>query len=400
LKNLKDNEKEDNKNLDQKWEELLRKEESQIRMYISNENYLKIKIELQREKIEDLEIENKLLSSKIEKLENLKKKLNIYKSKIELLNKLIKQYEKKIKAFLENKTKIFNNNQKEEGIEYQIEEDKTKISDFSKKDSISRDYKNINLIINKKNKNQKKQNKTHTMNDNSISRKPDSLSKTKKNEEARNSIDIDKYNYSTIFVNKNYSFYDFSLKNSGHKNKLEETSSKKYRILNNSQVFQNVNINNKIHIYKKIINQKIKNISRSRRKNGLKSHKNDCLFLVSMRDIKKGSNHSLDTKVYSTYQKNQKKSVDNIHADKGISIKVIHGRNKNQINTKNENSYFTNKLLNKNFSGFYSKYWVKNSNKRNHISYNRRSLSKNTSGTSLKKISLNDSTKNKLGKKK
>ena len=46
-----------------------------------------------KERIEELEIENKTLLLKIERNKNLEKEINEYKNRITSLNKLIKEYE-------------------------------------------------------------------------------------------------------------------------------------------------------------------------------------------------------------------------------------------------------------------------------------------------------------------
>ena len=68
------------------WETLLRKEEEDIRMYISNELKLKLYIDQMEEKMETLEKEKKSLSLKLENMKSLESEVNNYKEKVKLLN--------------------------------------------------------------------------------------------------------------------------------------------------------------------------------------------------------------------------------------------------------------------------------------------------------------------------
>ena len=87
------------------WESLLRKEEEDIRMYISNELKLKLYIEQMEEKMENLEKENKSLTLKLEKIKDLESEIKNYKEQVKLLNKLIEEYDEREKRLI---TKISN----------------------------------------------------------------------------------------------------------------------------------------------------------------------------------------------------------------------------------------------------------------------------------------------------
>ena len=115
------------------------------------------------------------------------------------------------------------------------------------------------------------------------SRRNDSLTKTRNNEDVRSTIDAEKYNNSTIFIKKNTSLYAFNIKNNIQKKKIKVSSKNKNResstnsYLNNSQLFQNKNIKlyDKLDVYKKILNKKITNISRKKKNNGFQSYRNN-----------------------------------------------------------------------------------------------------------------------------
>ena len=96
------------------WESLLRKEEEDIRMYISNELKLKLYIEQMEEKMENLEKENKSLTLKLEKIKDLESEIKNYKEKVKLLNKLIEEYDEREKRLM-NENKQLKLNIKEEG---------------------------------------------------------------------------------------------------------------------------------------------------------------------------------------------------------------------------------------------------------------------------------------------
>ena len=96
------------------WESLLRKEEEDIRMYISNELKLKLYIEQMEEKMENLEKENKSLTLKLEKIKDLESEIKNYKEKVKLLNRLIEEYDEREKRLM-NENKQLKLNIKEEG---------------------------------------------------------------------------------------------------------------------------------------------------------------------------------------------------------------------------------------------------------------------------------------------
>ncbi len=107
--NKKKNEKYDEHEIIGDWESLLRKEEEDIRMYISNELKLKLYIEQMDEKIENLEKENKRVLSSNKQLTANNKELK--RSNIDLRNKneeLIKELKdaKELLKEYENCTKI------------------------------------------------------------------------------------------------------------------------------------------------------------------------------------------------------------------------------------------------------------------------------------------------------
>ena len=112
--NKKKNEKYDEHEIIGDWESLLRKEEEDIRMYISNELKLKLYIDQMEEKMDNIEKENKSLSLKLEKMKDLESQVNNYKEKVKLLNKLIEEYDEREKRLI-NENKQLKLNIKEEG---------------------------------------------------------------------------------------------------------------------------------------------------------------------------------------------------------------------------------------------------------------------------------------------
>ena len=88
LNKINESKKEEHEDLGD-WETLLRKEEEDIRTYISNELKLKLYIDQMEEKMDNLEKENKSLLLKVKKMEDLESQINNYKEKIKILNKLI-----------------------------------------------------------------------------------------------------------------------------------------------------------------------------------------------------------------------------------------------------------------------------------------------------------------------
>ena len=301
-----------------------------------------------KERIEELELDNKLLLLKEEKYKNLEKNLSKYKNRVIVLNKLIKSYkERELKLEKENRvSKIISKEEvsatapslKEENIIHSCSS-ATKISFSSKRiPSLQKDSKYKSHVLHQKLINKKILKKSHILNSNSTinSKKNDSFNKTK-NDEGKNTIDDDKYNNSNIFVKKNYSLYSINIKNNLNKkiiryysnNKKNEYSTNSY--INNSQLYENQNIKlyEKLDIYKKIINRKLSNFSKKdkiKNKNiGFKSCRNNSMLFLSRRNKSNCHCNSLENEYHNLYSIKNKDFSKKV---KGITIKVIKGRNK------------------------------------------------------------------------
>ena len=354
-------------------------------------------------------------------LKNLEKDIINYKNRINILNKLIKQYEEREKIFSEKENKSNKNNSKEEGVEPApcLREDslvhscssstKAKVTEsFKKGPSATKEIKYISPVVYQKIKSRKILRKTHTMNNYSTvnSRRNDSLTKTRNNEDVRSTIDAEKYNNSTIFIKKNTSLYAFTMKNNIQKKKIKVSSKNKNResstnsYLNNSQLSQNKNIKlyDKLDVYKKILNKKITNISRKKKNNGFQSYRNNSVFISSLREKGNHHSHSLENEFYSAYQKRPKDWTDKL---KGITIKVIQGKNKNKIEGKNVTYYMKQKILNKNLEAFSVNHLINESKNKKILLNNLKdnAASKLDNDSSEKYIFLNKVDKDKFDNK-
>ena len=229
-------------NIAEDCESLLIKEEANIRKHISIEHQLKMHIEQMRDRIDELELDNKVLLLKEEKYNNLERELNQYKSRVIILNKLIKE----LRLELENRASKINSKEecsaaapslKEEDIIHSCSS-VNKISYSSKRvHSHKKDIKYKSLIIPQKLKSRKILKKGHILNSNSTinSKKNDSLSKTK-NDEVKSTIDFDKHNNSNYYIKKNYGLYSFTIKNNVVKKRIKYTNHKKSESLTNSYI--------------------------------------------------------------------------------------------------------------------------------------------------------------------
>ena len=356
-KNKKDTKFEE---ISEDWESLLRKEEACIRKHISTEHQLKLYIEQMKERIDELELENKSLLTQVKKTKILEKEIDEYKNRINFLNKLIKEYEEREIKLLEKENKINSKEEeaaaapslKDEGIMHSCSST-TKISYSSKKvPSLQKDIKYISPIVHQKLKSRKILRKSHIMNSNSSinSKKNDSF--TRNNEDARSTIDLEKYNNSTIFAKKNYSLYSYTIKNNFQNNKIKYVTNKNSEVsmaLNNSQLFENKNIKlyEKLDIYKRILNKKLSNISKKKKNNSYKSDRNNSVFISSGRQKNNCHSHSLENEFYSVYSNKTNNITNKL---KGITIKVIRQRSRNKNKTSDKNSIYSIKqnILNKN----------------------------------------------------
>ena len=243
--NKKKNEKYDEHEILGDWESLLRKEEEDIRMYISNELKLKLYIDQMEEKMDNIEKENKSLSLKLEKMKDLESQVNNYKEKVKLLNKLIEEYDEREKRLInENKQLKLNIKEegttaapilRDEGIMHSCSSiSNNKISEPSKKIPVAnKESKYVTPIIFKKIKSKKVSRKNHTLNSNYSSintKRNDSSIKTKKNDDARSTIELDKNNTSAIYVKNEQSLQSFTMKNIQNKKRKDSSHGKKKRI--------------------------------------------------------------------------------------------------------------------------------------------------------------------------
>ena len=356
------------------WESLLRKEEEDIRMYISNELKLKLYIEQMEEKMETLEKENKSLKLKLEKTKEFEAEIKNYKEKVKLLNKLIEEYDEREKRLI-NENKQLKLNIKEEGTTAApILRDEgigimhscssisnNKISEPSKKIPMAnKESKYVTPIVFKKIKSKKISRKNHTLNSNYSSvntKRNDSAIKTKKNEDARSTIELDKNNTSAVYVKNESQMQSFTMKNIHSVKRKESFHTKRGEalsnsFLNNSQYFSNKNNKNnykkifdKLEVYKKLFNKKMKNIS-SKKKKQTNSNKNNSVIYLSARDKKNLHSHSLENDFYTVRHKKLKNTVKSM---RNFSLNSLNG--KKTCRTKyinNKNSAFKNKILSKN----------------------------------------------------
>ena len=395
------------------WESLLRKEEEDIRMYISNELKLKLYIEQMDEKIENLEKENKSLKLKLEKINDFEAEIKNYKEKVKLLNKLIEEYDEREKRLI-NENKQLKLNIKEEGTTAApILRDEgigilhscssisnNKISEPSKKIPLAnKESKYVTPIVFKKIKSKKISRKTHTLNSNYSSvntKRNDSSIKTKKNEDARSTIELDKNNTSAIYIKNESQMQSFTMKNI-HSIKRKESSHTKRSealsnsFLNNSQFFTNKNNKNnymkifdKLEIYKKLFNKKMRNISK-KKKNQNNSNKNNSAIYLSARDKKNFHSHSLENDYNSARIKNSKNKLKTM---RNFSLSSLNGKKTSKTkNLKNKNSVLKNKILNKNRE-FINIQQILNrvKNKKNSRHRNQNIIPRNDNDSSLKHL--------------
>ena len=351
------------------WESLLRKEEEDIRMYISNELKLKLYIDQMEEKMENLEKEKNELSLKLEKMKGLESEINNYKEKVKLLNKLIEEYDEREKRLI-NENKQLKLNIKEEGsTAAPILRDEgilhscssisnNKISEPSKKIPMAnKESKYVTPIVFKKIKSKKISRKNHTLNCNYSSvntKRNDSSIKTKKNDDARSTIEFDKNNNSAIYVKNEQSIQSYTMKNIHNKQRKDSSLSKKNEalsnsFLNNSQYFGNKNnymkIFDQLEIYKKLFNKKMRNISK-KKKNQYNTYKNNSAIILSAKDKKNLHSHSLESDYYSSRPKNTKNSLKTM---RNFSLNSLNGKRTSKTkNIKNKNSVLKYKILSKN----------------------------------------------------
>lgn len=353
------------------WEALLRKNEEDIRMYISNELKLKLYIDQMEEKMETLEKENKSLLLKIEKTNDLEKQVNIYEEKVNLLNKLIEEYEEREKRLInENKQLKFNMKEecppaapilRDEGILHSCSSisNNNKVSESTKKIPMAnKESKYVTPIVFQKIKSKKISRKNHTLNSNYSSintkRNNDSSIKTKKNDDARSTIELEKNNTSAIYIKNEHSMHSFTMKNIKNKKRKDSSHNKKNEslsnsFLNNSQLFGNNNdymkIFDRLEIYKKILNKKMRNLSR-KNKNRYSSNKNKSATILTMRQKNNFHSHSLENDYHSARPKNTKNASKTM---RNFSLNILHSKNINKTkNLKNKNSVLKQKILGKN----------------------------------------------------
>ena len=370
LNKINESKKEEHEDLGD-WETLLRKEEEDIRTYISNELKLKLYIDQMEEKMDNLEKENKSLLLKVKKMEDLESQINNYKEKIKILNKLIEEYvEREKKLVNENKQLKINIKEegttaapiiRDEGILHSCSSvSNNKISEPSKRIPMAnKESKYVTPIVFKKIKSKKISRKNHTINSNNYSsvntKRNDSAIKTKKNEDARSTIEMDKNNTSAIMVKNEQSMQSSTMKNIQNKKMKDYSQSKKYdslsnSFLNNSQLFGNKNnymkIFDKLEIYKKLLNKKMRNISK-KKKNKYNSYKSNSSIILSAKDKKNFHSHSLENYYYSARSKNSKNwlktmrnfSLNSLNEKKGFKTKK---------NINNKNRVLKRRLLSKN----------------------------------------------------
>lgn len=388
------------------WESLLRKEEEDIRMYISNELKLKLYIDQMEEKMDNLEKEKKSLELKLEQMKDLETQLNNYKEKVQLLNKLIEEYDEREKRLI-NENKQLKLNIKEEGTTAApILRDEgilhscssisnNKISEPSRKIPMAnKESKYVTPIVFKKIKSKKISRKNHTLNSNYSSintKRNDSSIKTKKNDDARSTIELDKNNTSAIYVKHEQSLQSFTMKNINSKKRKDSSHSKKNEalsnsFLNNSQLFINNNnymkIFDKLEIYKKILNKKMRNISK-KKKSQYNTHKSNSSIILSARDKKNYKSHSLENDYFSARQKNTKNFLKTM---RNFSLSSLNRKNRSKTkNIKNKNSVLKHKLLNKNKEMMSIQQIINRSkNRKNSRHRNQNNIPRNDNDNSLK----------------
>ena len=388
------------------WETLLRKEEEDIRMYISNELKLKLYIDQMEEKMETLEKEKKSLSLKLENMKSLESEVNNYKEKVKLLNKLIEEYEEREKRLInENKQLKINIKEegttaapilREEGILHSCSSiSNNKISEPSKRIPMAnKESKYVTPIVFKKIKSKKISRKNHTLNSNYSSintKRNDSSIKTKKNDDARSTIEFDKNNTSAIYVKNEQSLQSFTMKNIHRKKRKDSSHSRKKEsqsnsFLNNSQLFGNQNnymkIFDKLEIYKKILGKKIRNISK-KKKNQYNTYKSNSAIILSTRDKKNYHSHSLENYYYSSRPKNAKNTLKTM---RNFSLNSLNGKNKcNTKNMKNKNSILKQKILSKNKEMMNIQQIInRTKNRKNSRHRNQNNIPRNDNDSSLK----------------
>ena len=375
-------------------------------MYISNELKLKLYLEQMEEKMDNLEKEKKSLSLKLEQMKDLEAQLNTYKEKVKLLNKLIEEYDEREKRLI-NENKQLKINIKEEGTTAApILRDEgilhscssisnNKISEPSKKIPMAnKESKYVTPIVFKKIKSKKISRKNHTLNSNYSSintKRNDSSIKTKKNDDARSTIEFDKNNTSAIYVKNEQSLQSFTMKNIHQKKRKDSSHNKKNEslsnsFLNNSQLFGNKNnymkIFDRLDIYKKILNKKMRNISK-KRKNQYNTNRSNSSILLSARDKKHLHSHSLENNYHSARPKNAKNFLKTM---RNVSLNSLNRKNLSKTkNIKNKNSVLKHKLLSKNKEMMSIQQIINRSkNKKNSRHRNQNIIPRNDNDSSLK----------------
>lgn len=327
----------------EKWEALLRKEESNIRKYISNTHKLKLCLEHMDEKFFSLEKKYKNREGELNNFNKLKEKLNKYKNKIKDLNQQIEEFKEREKKLINEKKMIMNKLKRKKGDDISKNNDADNLSssmtpnqfkDKVKVPSLEKTINNINQNIVQKLSSQRKKNFQKSLNTKSSS--------TRMNEEGKTTtLDIEKY--PTIIFNKNNSVISNHIKK--NRNVRDAIINSSY--LNSTQLFmiRNNKLNDKIDVYKKLLRRKLKNKSRQKNSsNDFRSLKNNSIANSTVRTKKSFHSHSLENVLYSN-----KKKVDMPKNLKGFTIKVIQGRNKSRyINVQNSTSCMMQKIFDKN----------------------------------------------------
>ena len=207
------------------YENLLRKEENEIRFHIKNNNILKIENDYLQFNLEKIIEENNFLKEKIKKLENNNNKLKIENNKLKILN------ENKQKNSIEINNNNNNNN-----------ENNNKKNIFSTQNNF---FINLNTIKNKKNNNINNNSNISINFSNKykkyISKIYKKLSNKKLINSTRNNIKIHSKSFS--YFNNDKNLKDISIK-------LINNNYKKNKFINFSQI--NLNKNKSLIFYKNI----------------------------------------------------------------------------------------------------------------------------------------------------
>jgi len=335
------NEKKERENVkissDEEWEALLIKEEANIRKHISNTHKLKLCVEQMNEKITSLEKEKKNYEDILTKYKNMKDKVDEYKKTIKSLNQMVLEAKEREKVLKERKIRINKIKVKSCG---ETDEDNKSSSLTPKNFRPSKKTPSLQKKINNLNKNiiKRLENKKRNQNIQKVlnSRMNNLISTTRLNEEGKSIIDMDKY--STLVLNKNNSVMMSTIKNYMQKNKIKDSSINN-SYLNSSQLFliKNIKLNDKIDIYQKFLNRRLKNNSKKKKDNDFKSYRNNSIFISTGRTKKSFHSHSLENEFYSN---RPKKAIDlsnnstNDKSSKSCMMKKIFNRNQELLSVK------------------------------------------------------------------